>query len=319
MAAKLSEGAFIRLFREVGPAAMARDLGTPQSMLMKRRRNIERKHGIVIAAPHSNASHAPFAAAAIPGRLHLAVQDGVVLIGSDLHAWPGEPGTGFKAFIKFIKEFNPKAVIMNGDVIDGASISRHPPLGWDRLPTLIEEIEAAQQLLHQIEVAVPRKAELFWPCGNHDARFSKELASKVPEYGRLHGTQLKDHFGPRWSPCWSVWINDDVVVKHRPKSGGVHASYTSTLHSGKTFIHGHLHSLKCTPLVDYNGRRWGVDCGTLAADIYGPQFSYIEDGVRNWSEGFVLATFVDGQLLQPELCVVQAPGVVEWRGRRIAV
>ncbi len=318
MAAKLSEGEFIRLFRELGPAAMARDMGTAQSMLMKRRRNIERKHGIVIAAPNANASHAPFAAAAIPGRLSLKCENGVVLIGSDLHAWPGEPSTAFRAFVKFIKELQPKAVILNGDVIDGASVSRHPPLGWEKLPTLIEEIEAAQERLHEIELAAPKKAELVWPAGNHDARFSIRLATVAPEYARIKGSHLKDHFGPRWQPCWSVWINDgEVVVKHRAR-GGVHASYNSTLHGGKSIVHGHLHSLKVTPYVDYNGRRWGVDCGCLA-EVYGPQFAYAEDNVRNWSSGWVALTFQDGELLQPELCVVQAPGVVEWRGRRIAV
>ncbi len=318
MAANLPEGDFIRLFREIGPAQMARDTGIAQSMLMKRRRNIERKHGIVIAAPKSNASHRPFEGQTIPGRLQLTVNDGVVLIGSDLHAWPGEPSTAFRAFVKFIKELQPKAVILNGDVIDGASVSRHPPLGWEKLPSLVEEIEAAQTLLHQIEVAAHKQADLIWPAGNHDARFSVRLATMAPEYARIHGTHLKDHFGPRWQSCWSLWVNDgEVVVKHRAR-GGVHASYNSTLHGGKSIVHGHLHSLKCTPYSDYNGRRYGVDCGTLA-DCYGPQFAYAEDNVRNWSSGWVALTFQDGQLLQPELCVVQAPGVVEWRGKRIAV
>ncbi len=319
MEAKLSEGDFIRLFRELGPAQMARDTGMAQSMLMKRRRNIEQARGIVIAAPKGNASHAPFAVMEYPGRLALECLNGTVIIGSDAHAWPGEPSTAFRAFISFIKEMRPAAVIMNGDLIDGAKISRHGPTpNWAKQPELIEEIEAAQDLLHQVELAAPKRTPLFWPLGNHDARFSTRLATVAPEFAKIHGTQLKDHFGERWRPCWSVWINDDVVIKHRPKSGGVHASYNSTLHGGKTIIHGHLHSLKVTPFVDYNGRRWGVDCGCIA-DIYDPQFAYIEDGVRNWSSGFVVLTFENSQLIQPELCVVHSPGVVEWRGERRTV
>ncbi len=317
--AKVPDADFIRLFNEIGPVALAKRCDSQLAGVQRRRRHLERKHGIVMTAPGAKAnSHALFAAEAIPGRLHMAVHNGVVLIGSDLHAWPGKPSTAFRAFVKFIKDMQPKAVIMNGDVIDGASVSRHPPLGWEKLPSLIEEIEAAQELLHQIETVAPKAAQLLWPAGNHDARFSIRLATVAPEYARIHGTHLKDHFGPRWQPCWSVWINDgETIVKHRAR-GGIHASYTSTLHGGKTIVHGHLHKLQVSVYVDYNGRRWGVDCGCLA-DIYGPQFAYSEDNTRNWSSGFAVLTFKDSQLLQPELCVVHSPGVVEFRGERIKV
>ncbi len=314
-APKITDADFIRLFDELGPRKLADKIGSAAQGVFKRRRNLEKKHGIVLSGPQPQ-EH--FQAQSIPGRLHLAVNNGIVLIGSDLHAWPGEPSTAFRAFVAFIKEMQPKVVILNGDVIDGASVSRHPPLGWEKLPSLIEEIEAAQALLHQIEVAAPKKIPLIFPAGNHDARFSVRLATVAPEYARVHGTKLSDHFGERWQSCWSVWLNDgEVVVKHRAR-GGVHASYNSTLHGGKTIVHGHLHSLKVTPFVDYNGRRWGVDCGCLA-DIYGPQFAYAEDNVRNWSSGFAVLTFKDSQLLQPELCVVHSPGVVEFRGERRSV
>ncbi len=314
-APKITDADFIRLFDELGPRKLADKIGSAAQGIFKRRRNIERKHNIVLSGPQP-LEH--FQAQSIPVRLHLAVNNGIVLVGSDLHAWPGKPSTAFRAFVSFIKELQPKAVILNGDVIDGASVSRHPPLGWEKLPSLIEEIEAAQERLHEIEVVARKNTALIWPAGNHDARFSVRLATVAPEYAKLHGTHLKDHFGPRWQPCWSIWINDgEVVVKHRAR-GGVHASYNSTLHGGKTIVHGHLHRLQITTLVDYNGRRWGVDCGMLAEE-YGPQFAYAEDNVRAWSAGFAILTFKDSRLIQPELCVVHSPGVVEFRGERKTV
>ncbi len=315
-AAKIPDADFIRLFSEIGPRKLAGRLGINQRSVMERRRNVEGRLGIVMTAPQR--PQELFEAQSIPGRLHMAVHNGTVLVGSDLHAWPGKPSTAFRAFVKFIKRMQPKAVILNGDVIDGASVSRHPPLGWEKLPTLVEEIEAAQERLHEIELAAGRSTELLWPAGNHDARFSIRLATVAPEYAKLKGTHLKDFFGERWKPCWSLWINDgEVVVKHRAR-GGVHASYNSTLYGGKTIVHGHLHRLQITSLVDYNGRRWGVDCGMLAEE-YGPQFAYAEDNVRAWSSGFAVLTFKGSQLLQPEICVVHSPGVVEWRGERISV
>ena len=110
---------------------------------------------------------------------------------------------------------------------------------------------------------------MVWTLGNHDGRFETRLATVAREYAELHGVSLKDHF-PAWGACWAAWINNDVVVKHRYK-GGVHATHNNTMWAGKTIVTGHLHSAKVTPFDDYDGTRYGVDCGCLA-DPYGDQF-----------------------------------------------
>jgi hypothetical protein len=87
------------------------------------------------------------------------------------------------------------------------------------------------------------------------------------------------------------------------------------LWSGKTIVTGHLHSLRVTPLSDYTGTRYGVDCGTLA-DPYGPQFThYTEDNPVNWRSGFVVLTFYRGRLLWPEVVHVIDEGQVTFRGK----
>ena len=88
------------------------------------------------------------------------------------------------------------------------------------------------------------------------------------------------------------------------------------MQSGKTVVTGHLHSLKTTPWSDYNGTRYGVDTGTLAAP-YGPQFGYQEDNPRNHRSGFAVLTFDKCRLLWPELVHVidETAGEVEWRGK----
>lgn len=140
----------------------------------------------------------------------------------------------------------------------------------------------------------------------------------APELANLKGVHLKDHFEACWRPAWACWINDDVVVKHRWK-GGDHAVWNNTIRAGKTMVTGHLHSLKVTPYSDFNGTRWGVDCGTLA-DPYGPQFTnYCETNPVNWRSGFAVLTFKDGQLLDPEVVRVRAEGEVVFRGKVIEV
>ena len=314
---RISDAEFMELFETRGPKAVREATGCTERSVYQRRANIERRIGRQITAPDNGGNNRTRSNVSHDARYHIDVSDGTVLIGSDAHYWPGIITPAHRAFVQFCRTEKPAAVILNGDVLDGAGISRHPSIGWENKPSLIEEIEACQARLGEIEKAAP-KAELVWTLGNHDARFESRLANVAPEYARVHGVHLKDHFGYRWNPCWSCWINDDVVVKHRWK-GGTHATRNNTLNSGKTMVTGHLHSLKCTPMSDYRGVRWGVDSGTLASPG-GPQFiDYTEDNPVDWRSGFVVLTFHKGELLDPELVRVRDENTVVWRGKVIDV
>ena len=251
-------------------------------------------------------------------RRDFQIGTGTVFIGSDAHYHPGIVSTAHRAFCKLAKELRPSAVILNGDAFDGGTISRFPRIGWDTKPTVAQELETTVARMTEIEDAAGTKA-LYWPLGNHDARYETFLASRVPEFQGVTGFHLKDKF-PLWAPCWSVWINGQIVVKHRYKNG-IHATHQNTVTAGKTIVTGHLHSLKVTPFTDYNGTRFGVDCGTLACP-QGPQFDdYLETNPVNWRSGFVVLTFRDGRLLWPEVAHVidEDAGLVEFRGQVIEV
>lgn len=313
-----TDAEFIELWKtHKGAAEVARHLGVTERQVKQRRRRIETRHNVRLESSHSKAHfYKHLHPTEYSARRHFEVQDGIVLVFSDAHFWPGVRTTAFRALLRFIEELKPKAIICNGDAFDGASISRFPRIGWDSKPSVIEELKACKERLGEIEAAA-NGAKLYWPLGNHDARFENRLAQNAPEYEGVVGFHLKDHF-PAWAPCWSVWINQEVVIKHRLK-GGIHATRNNTLNAGKTTFTGHLHQLKVTPLDDYNGTRWGVDTGTLA-DPSGPQFTdYLEDGFTDWRSGFVVATFHNGRLLWPEVVRVLDHDSVDFRGHVIDV
>jgi hypothetical protein len=267
--------------------AAAQALGIPRPTLQHRLREANRRGEAKIPAILDTE---------FPGRLTLDIEDGLVLIGSDAHYWPGVVSTAHRAFVKAIQEFRPTAVIMNGDAFDGASVSRHAPGQWETRPTVIQELDACKLRLGEI-VHAAGNVPLLWPLGNHDARFESRLASVAPEYADVHGVHLKDHF-ERWAPCWSVEINEHTIVKHRWK-GGDHGVYNNTVKAGVSVITGHDHGLRISPFTDLRGTRYGVSTGTLAP-IFGPQFTYTEDNPRSWRAGGIFATFAGGELLWPE-------------------
>jgi hypothetical protein len=250
------------------------------------------------------------------GRIDTEVENGVVLVASDAHYFPGAVSTAHRAFVHFIKELRPRAVVMNGDVFDGAGISRYPRIGWDKKPSVMDELKAVTARLDEIDAAAGNALKV-WPLGNHDARFETYLAASAPQYEGVRGFSLNDHF-PLWKSCWALWINGHTVVKHRWK-GGIHATRNNTVNAGTSIVTGHLHSLKVAPFSDYNGTRYGVDTGTLA-DPYGEQFAdYTEISPVDWRSGFAVLTFHNGRLLWPELVHVLDEGEVEFRGKVIAV
>jgi hypothetical protein len=251
------------------------------------------------------------------GRVDLEVPNGTVIVFSDAHYYPGIISTAHLGLLHLIKKLKPVAIINNGDTFDGAGISRHPRIGWDSKPTVIDELRAVTERLLEVSDVAPKGCRLIWPIGNHDARYETFLAAQVPQFQGVDGFHLKDHF-PEWKACWSCWINDEVVVKHRWK-GGAHATWNNTINAGKSIVTGHLHQLKITPFSDYNGRRYGVDTGTLA-DPYGPQFiDYTEGNPVNWCSGFAILTFKDGKMLSPEIVRKWDENVIEFRGELIEV
>lgn len=282
-----------------------------------RRKHLEESLGISLPSAAINSSRNTAKRKANNRRVELSVADGMILVGSDAHVWPGPLTTAQRGFITLAKRLKPDVVVMNGDVFDGARISRHPAGIWDqeKRPDVKQEIEACQDFLAQVEKASPGARHL-WTWGNHDARMEYTLAALVPQYAGVPGFALKDHF-PAWGFCMAVFVNNDLVIKHR-HANGIHAVYNNTLRAGRSMVTGHLHSPKVIPWTDYNGTRYGVDCGTLAEPT-SKQFDYAEEAPTNHRAAFALLTVRQGRLLMPEIIQVWDEGHVEFRGELVPV
>lgn len=286
----------------------ARQIGIQRNTASHYVNEFARRFGIEVRKPVSveGQMRRPY-----PWRIEMHIENGVVIPFSDAHYWPGEASTAHRALLECIKEFTPRAVIANGDIFDGASISRHPRIGWESRPTIKQEIEIVTERLGEISGAA-RAANLVYHPGNHCLRVDSCLSANVPQFEGVRGMSLREMF-PEWNFAMRTDISRNLVVKHRWR-GGIGAARNNALHMGVSICTGHLHAQASAPITNFHGTHWGIDCGMIA-DKNGPQFVYTEDNETGWREGFPVLTFRHGKLMPPDFVHVTGPDEVWFRGK----
>jgi predicted phosphodiesterase len=99
------------------------------------------------------------------------------LIISDLH-FPYQDNKAIELALNYGIEKKVNCILINGDLLDFATISRHEK-DW-RARTVFQEFEAARSFLFTLRKVFP-KAKIVFKLGNHDERWEKWLYVKAPE------------------------------------------------------------------------------------------------------------------------------------------
>ena len=316
----VSDEEFIRVWKKLGsPTLVGKHFGMNARSMIARRQSLELRYKIELPTFNSQREEKK----AKPKKIELAahnVRRGIdvdkvkrVIVFSDAH-FTDTTTTAFKALLLMIKEFKPQVIVCNGDAFDGQVLSRFPSINYDQKPTVLDELKACRYHLDEIVKHKPAGCRLIWTLGNHDMRYEAWLVNKVPEYSGVDGFSLKYHF-PEWETCWSFWIGEDTVVKHRYKGGRMAGYNNLTAAMNTNIITGHTHVLCASPITGYQGTWWGVQTGCLANPL-SSTFEYTEDSPKDWRSGFVLLSFDQGRMLMPELIMVtdEENGEFEFRG-----
>ncbi len=199
---KFSDEEIIAAMKKFGSSKLAAEhIGISVRALCHRKAKIQEQYGVVL--PAYSAKQHTVANTYIPDNRRViqhTVDNGHVFIASDCHYWPGESTVAHKAFVKLLTEFKPKTAVLNGDVFDGARISRHAALMGTNPPTPKQEIEACQDRLDEIAKA-SKNAIKLWTYGNHDIRLFNFAAQNAPELSEF--TDLFSYF-PGWHTGWRV-------------------------------------------------------------------------------------------------------------------
>lgn len=323
--AACSDSQFISIWNDLRSSGkVAKELGVAEANVRRRRRAIEKRHNIRLLTFDTYKRKAYDESMVItPDRVEvkLKVKDGVILVSGDQHYWPGSIPVMHRAFCYLSKKLKPFAQVWNGDAFDGASISRHPSIGWENKPSVKVELETVRDRTDEIVKSSPNSKRI-WCAGNHDLRFETRLACVASEYRDVHGIHLKDHF-PEWIPAWFVTVNEGTQahteIRHREK-GGVHASYNNTKDSGVTMVTGHDHRADVVTYDDRRGQRYGVRHGMGADSCRDGSFvNYLEGRKTNWQSAMAILTYKNGVLLQPELALKFDENSFQFRGEIIRV
>jgi hypothetical protein len=321
--AACSDAEFLALWHQFkgSSVAMQKALNIDVANVYRRRRRIEKRLGQALLC-HSPQS--PDAVLIGPENTYIrknsaTLTDGVIVVFTDAHIHPGVQTTAQRALLKLLPKIKPDIVVDNGDSFDGGQISRHDRIGWDRRPTVQEELQANGEF-HDAVRRAAKGAKFFWNWGNHDMRYPTRLAAQVPEFMGVAGMRLEDHF-PEWHFGICLTINPEdrcpLLIKHRYR-GGDHADWNNTMRAGIHIGTGHDHQMGARRFADKRGVRWGMRFGTLSdADL--PIFDYQEANPSQQVSGFGVLKYKNSRLMCPQFCEVIADGRVEYMGEEYEV
>lgn len=322
---KCSDKEFIEIWNKHNSTSkVAKEINVEESMVRRRRRNIEKKYSIVLKTYdlHSRRAYDQTTVSEDRVEVKINLKDGIILVAGDQHYWPNQTvPVMHRAFVHLCMRLKPYATVWNGDAADFPSISRWPAHGWEQTPTVAQEIETIRERSEEIISASPNSKRI-WNAGNHDLRLESKIANSLNELRGLSGVHLKDHI-PGWLPAWFVTVNGGTEghteIRHR-ETGGIHSSFNNTLKSGVNICTGHDHRADVVAFDDRRGRRYGIRHGMTADSCRDPQFvNYLEGRKANWQSGFAVLTYKNGILLQPELALRFSDDSFQFRGEIIKV
>lgn len=289
------------------PKLVSQATGISERRVYRVREILAKKYNIILkTSPYFGVEGSWMHAHAYNPRVNKTIKGGALAVFNDAHYWPGRISLAHTALLIVLRMVKPLGVCANGDIFDGATISRHEPMGWQKLPTVIEELDTCKMRLGEIEQASPDSWKSF-TIGNHDSRFDRRLATEISEFEDVPGMSLEHHIGERWPMSYSLMVNEDidpVFVLHNIK-GGMHAPFNNVKAAGCTVVTGHLHSQKTMPFTNLFRTFEGIDSGCLA-DVDDPAFAYGMDRPADHRSGFVIIEFDEnGFALPADLCRIQ--------------
>lgn len=234
----------------------------------------------------------------------------LVLSISDTHATFLDPFTWY-AFLSACRDLQPEYILFNGDILEGAEISRYPKIpGWTI--DLQSEFDFAREMFRQVRELCP-DSEIVWSAGNHGLdRLASYITQVAPAFAKLRTMRFDElagvgEYGVRLTQGGSIVSpkgQEDAMVGltlhgfYRPYHGtrlGIAAARDELKLVGMSGQSGHTHHAMMyygTTAVDA-GMSWmstPAACTSRAGRAYMPKAP-----TTGWQRGFGYALLMPGR------------------------
>lgn len=248
-----------------------------------------------------------------------------VMFLSDIHA-PFHDKDAIQAILRFIPEFDPHRIVLNGDIQDFYSLSRFDR-DYERHESLDEEIAIGNRIRSQIRHAAPN-ADIIETEGNHEARLEAYLRRnvdtlapilslpKVKEAMSMKSLFNHDLYDITGYGSEGFYLRENFRVKHGEfarQDAGMSAK-AQMLRGFTSGVSGHSHRLSRFPFRADGGRlfEWFEGGCLCLLDA-----EYIRGGVPNWEQGFIIGQFSTGGSTNIVETVPIIQGKALWQGQEI--
>jgi predicted phosphodiesterase len=191
-----------------------------------------------------------------------------VLIASDIH-FPNHDPSAVATLLRFVRDYKPHQVVLNGDIMDFQGLSRHADAS--AATRVRAECEVAADFLDGLRREAGKGCRIDYNEGNHDIRLNTFVEMNAPQLGGL--LTLTDLLGLKRRRIDFMPYSGDDVRFIGPKLGVTHGSFHGTnytretvLKYGVSLIVGHAHRPQHTsvPVVGPTGHHtrgcWGLGC-----------------------------------------------------------
>lgn len=219
---------------------------------------------------------------------------------SDIHI-PHDDTALVQKIIEWIKTQTLDTLVLNGDILDCAKISKY--LGHGEM-SLSDEILRGNVFLDQILAAARAmnpQAKVVWIDGNHEDRLNKYLMANAdalidlmvdgePLVSLQHLLRLKERRVTYKPYNQHLELPGGLFIEHGHRVSK-HAAYTvsnAMRDLGGSLIMGHVHRIGSVSRTDRTGTYRGYEQGCLCLPP-----SYMPAASANWQLGFGIIRYTD--------------------------
>jgi predicted phosphodiesterase len=217
-----------------------------------------------------------------------------ILCLSDLH-FPYQNNEAIELALDYGKKKGVDCILLNGDILDFANISRHEK--DFRARSIKEEFDATRMFLNTLRKHFP-KAKIVFKYGNHDERWEKFLYMKAPEIFDMNDFELDIllRFGEFKIDCVKdkkpITIGKLMVLHGHELAGGaggVNPARATFLKTFSNVLVGHFHKTSSNTETSLHGDIIAVNSVGCLCDLnpyYMPinrhnlGFAYIDHDIK---------------------------------------